>query len=145
VKKDGVGPTSGSHTLRFANFDHRLTLWIDGKLPFGDGFEYDAPPAQPDHPNNKEPARIGARGGAKFSLKHLQLWRDTYYTQQTQTGEPAIDGVQTRFVQPGHFLCLGDNSSESSDSRFWGLVPQRLMLGRALIVYYPFTRAGFIR
>ena len=145
AKKEGVGPTSGSHVIRFANFDHRLTLWIDGKLPFGDGFEYDALPAEPDHPNNKEPARVGARGGAKFSLKHLQLWRDTYYTQQTQRGEPAIDGVQTRFVQPGHFLCLGDNSSESSDSRFWGLVPQRLMLGRALIVYYPFTRAGFIR
>ena len=42
------------------------------------------------------------------------------------------------YVQPGHYLCLGDNSPASSDSREWGLVPQRLMLGRALIVYYPF-------
>ena len=51
----------------------------------------------------------------------------------------------TYYVQKGHYLCLGDNSPESSDSRTWGLVPQRLMLGRALMVYYPFSRAGLIR
>jgi signal peptidase I len=43
------------------------------------------------------------------------------------------------YVQPSHYLCLGDNSPESSDGRYWGLVPQRLLLGRALMVYYPFN------
>lgn len=52
---------------------------------------------------------------------------------------------QTLYVQPGHYLCLGDNSPASSDSRDWGLVPERLMLGRALMVYFPFNRAGPIR
>jgi hypothetical protein len=33
---------------------------------------------------------------------------------------------------------MGDNSTQSSDGRDWGLVPDRLMLGRALVVYYPF-------
>jgi signal peptidase I len=143
AKKEGVGPTSGTHALRFANFDNRLTLWIDGKLTFGDGVEYEAAAPQQDHPNNKEPARIGVCGGAKLSVRHVQLWRDTFYTQHPEF--QVADGVQTRYVQPGHFLCMGDNSSESSDSRFWGLVPQRLLLGRALLVYYPFTRAGVIR
>jgi len=53
--------------------------------------------------------------------------------------------VSTYYVQPGHFLCLGDNSPESSDGRSWGTVPERLLLGRALLVYYPFRRAGRIR
>jgi hypothetical protein len=53
--------------------------------------------------------------------------------------------VATFYVQPGHFLCLGDNSPESSDGRAWGLVPQRLLLGRALLVYWPVNRAGRIR
>jgi signal peptidase I len=57
----------------------------------------------------------------------------------------SVSPVATFYVQPGHFLCLGDNSPESSDGRSWGLVPQRLMLGRALLVYYPFGRAGRIR
>lgn len=142
AQKAGVGPTNGTHTIRFANFDNRLTLWIDGKLPFGDGVEYEAAVPQPNHENNLEPAGIGVRGGARLSVSHLQLWRDTYYTLHPDSMQLE---VQTRYVQPGHYLCLGDNSSESSDSRFWGLVPERLLLGRALLVYYPFPRAGVIR
>ena len=53
--------------------------------------------------------------------------------------------VKTMYVQPGHYLCLGDNSQQSSDSRDWGLVPNRLLLGRALLVYFPFDRMGPIR
>jgi signal peptidase I len=45
----------------------------------------------------------------------------------------------TTYVQPDHYWCLGDNSSASLDGRTWGLVPKRLMLGRALAVYYPFN------
>jgi hypothetical protein len=53
--------------------------------------------------------------------------------------------VLTMYVQPGHFLCMGDNSPESSDGRSWGTVPRRLLLGRALLVYWPAGRAGRIR
>ena len=35
---------------------------------------------------------------------------------------------------------MGDNSYNSADSRFWGIVPQENIAGRALFVYYPFTR-----
>jgi signal peptidase I len=45
---------------------------------------------------------------------------------------------KTIYVWPGHYLCMGDNSPESFDGRSWGLVPNRLLLGRALLVYYPF-------
>ena len=65
---------------------------------------------------------------------------------EAETWGPLRDlKVKTLFVQPDHFLCLGDNSPESSDGRYWGLVPRRLMLGRALLVYYPLSRAGPIR
>ena len=53
--------------------------------------------------------------------------------------------AHTIYVYPGHYLCMGDNSQESSDGREWGLVPERLMLGRALVVYFPFDRAGTIK
>jgi hypothetical protein len=88
------------------------------------------------------------------------LWRDTYYTQYRLRGGPdlpindwsdpkqwgpADPQVTCMYVQPGHYLCLGDNSPQSSDSRDWGLVPSRLLLGRALLVYFPLQRAGPIR
>jgi signal peptidase I len=148
----------GSYKLRFANVDSRLTVWIDGKFPFQNadrkdgGVDYEPwIPAQTDltdpsaDKNNLEPASIGVSRGAKLSVSHVQLWRDTYYTPFVENrGVDPLD-KQTMYVQPGHYLCLGDNSSESSDSRAWGVVPQRLLLGRALVVYYPFTRAGVIR
>jgi signal peptidase I len=151
ARAEKVITKTGRYSLRFANVDHRLTVWVDGKLPFQDpndkekaGVDYTADRPDPDNANNLEPASIGVSGAAKVSVSHLQLWRDTYYTPYTDHSS-SNDDVRTMYVQPGHYLCLGDNSSESSDSRYWGLVPQRLLLGRALVVYYPFGRAGLIR
>ena len=42
-------------------------------------------------------------------------------------------------VPPNDYFALGDNSAHSSDSRFWGTVPARNVVGRGLFVYYPFT------
>jgi signal peptidase I len=52
--------------------------------------------------------------------------------------------VLTMYVQPGHYFFLGDNSPESSDSRFWGVVPERLLRGRVLLVYLPSHLAGLV-
>jgi signal peptidase I len=161
----------GTYTVRLANVDDRLTVWVDGKLPFDDGVEYT--PAhkisnvvrsvnQAPTKNDLEPASIGVRS-ASVSVAHLRLDRDTYYSvyagnKDSDQGDkdPGLGNtdlanpdawnievltkppLKTLYVQPGHYLCLGDNSSASSDGRTWGLVPERLLLGRALVIYYPF-------
>src|SRR5262249_8024043 len=131
-----------------------------------DGKEYDPPEAMsarrgPKAENDLDrPASIGSKG-AQVKITHLRVWRDTYYTTAgtgsdydrdpaSWTREEDWDPlrnphVTTMYVQPGHYPCLGDNSQASSDSRDWGTVPERLMLGRALVVYYPLDRIGFIR
>lgn len=38
------------------------------------------------------------------------------------------------------YWLMGDNSENSLDSRFWGPVPRRNIVGRADFVYWPFTR-----
>jgi len=45
------------------------------------------------------------------------------------------------------YYAMGDNSFNSFDSRFWGPVPERNLLGPATVVYWPFTspRLGRIR
>jgi signal peptidase I len=35
------------------------------------------------------------------------------------------------------YFPMGDNSSASSDARFWGHTPERLMIGRAVMVFWP--------
>lgn len=151
----------GSFEVRFGNVDERLLVWIDGKLPFGDGVPFPSPRQRGPTAHDLQPAGLAARGAA-VTVRHLKLWRDSYYTAGVNSQSDAspergnwTDPSQwdplhtlprrTYYVQPDHFLCLGDNSPQSADSRSWGLVPRRLMLGRALLVYYPLSRVRAIR
>ncbi|MEO6994789.1 MAG: signal peptidase I, partial [Lacunisphaera sp.] len=41
---------------------------------------------------------------------------------------------------PGHsYFAMGDNSPDSEDSRFWGFVPEKDVVGRPLFIYFPLT------
>ena len=39
-----------------------------------------------------------------------------------------------------NYFAMGDNSANSQDSRYWGFVPAKDVVGRPLFVYYPFTK-----
>ena len=43
-------------------------------------------------------------------------------------------------ITPDHYLMLGDNSGFSMDSRYFGTVPRKNLIGRAWFVFYPFSR-----
>src|SRR5262249_40992760 len=73
---------AGKFHLRFGNFDERLTLWVGGSRPFGDGMEFPGQTEEQRGPRvaDLRPASIGARN-AGLKVRHLQLWRDIYYTR----------------------------------------------------------------
>ena len=149
---------AGTYDLRFSNIDCRLRVHVNGKaVDFGAAADFPLMPIKEYDPldtgkegwtqrNDLEaPASIGAKGSVDVS--QIKLWRDTVYTAQGLMNRPDsyADYVDTFYVQPGHYLCLGDNSAQSSDSRDWGTVPQRLMLGKAVFVFWPLSRVGLIK
>jgi len=71
---------------------------------------------------------------------------------QVDTGVLARDFAVV--VQPGHYFMMGDNRDNSSDSRIWGQVPDRDIVGKAVAIWMhwdsflsvpSFGRAGAIR
>jgi signal peptidase I len=42
-------------------------------------------------------------------------------------------------VPAASYFCMGDNRDNSHDSRFWGMVPESYLKGRALLVYWSFA------
>jgi signal peptidase I len=45
-------------------------------------------------------------------------------------------------IPPGDYFMMGDNRGLSDDSRFWGPVPQKWIIGVAFFTYWPPNRIG---
>jgi signal peptidase I len=46
-------------------------------------------------------------------------------------------------IPPGYYFMMGDNRLQSCDSREWGPVPRRNIIGKVFAVYWPPNRIGF--
>ncbi len=65
---------------------------------------------------------------------HTQQYNALYLTSNQDTFKIPKDS----------YFMMGDNSLNSQDSRYFGVVPRRNIVGRALFVFWPFThRWGF--
>ena len=47
-------------------------------------------------------------------------------------------------IPAGHYFMMGDNRGSSDDSRFWGPVPKKWIIGAAFATYWPPKRIGLL-
>ena len=115
---------SGEVLLEFSNFDHQLLLLIDGQI------ELRRPWPDTKAAGSNRPAAIGARG-IDLQVGELTLYRDVYHSPHAANALPS----QAHRWQLGsnEYFLLGDNAPISLDSRRWGPVPARLLVGKPLL------------
>ncbi len=72
-------------------------------------------------------------------FERVMAAKDGYRGYSNTIGRYLTSSGDTFTVPAESYFAMGDNSYNSSDSRAWGVVPARNVVGRGLFVYYPFT------
>lgn len=96
----------------------------------------------------------------RVTVRHLRLYRDVYYTLFLD-GEEDVgrieksdhdrlmtlqeNGCYIACIPQGRYMMLGDNSPSSKDSRVWGFVPRKNLMGRASFIWWPPGRLRILR
>jgi signal peptidase I len=80
-------------------------------------------------------------------LGHLNAWVAAWIgLRRPAELAPLFPDENTTFeVNPDHFVVMGDNTLFSLDSRAWGELPNETIVGRAWLIYWPFSpRTGLV-
>jgi signal peptidase I len=78
--------------------------------------------------------RVAVRGGlASVNRKRLS----EPYVPEDRRGGPA---TAARTLPAKHYFVLGDNRSQSCDSRVWGTLPRDRIIGPKIATYWPLER-----
>lgn len=134
----------------------------------GDVIVFEPPASANQPPRTNYVKRIVGVGGDVLSMRDGRLFvndveiEETYAKASRRFGdvphsnfawqrEFLADGSSRRYrptrdnwgplrVPEDHYFVLGDNRTNSEDSRYWGFVPREAVRGRPMIVYYSYER-----
>ncbi|HRI04543.1 MAG TPA: signal peptidase I [Pyrinomonadaceae bacterium] len=82
---------------------------------------------------------VELRNGKVF-INNIELNEDYLDTEHNQS----LPSWPPKKVEDHHYFVMGDNRDNSSDSRYWGLVPEKYIYGKAFFRYWKPQNVGFL-
>lgn len=88
--------------------------------------------------------RVVAVAGDTVEVKNYKLYVNGMEQIESYINEQPDYVLSAQIVPPGMLMLLGDNRNHSFDSHIWGFLPEKNVIGRAIVRYWPPKHIGFI-
>lgn len=141
-------PIGQPAAVTVALVDRRLHLVVNGQALCGPGL--DLPAVDPAAPRRYDarrlkfggmaPVSVGVRGGGRVWVRGLVLAADVHYAGQPDEGVARHGIAAPVRLGPGEYFVLGDNTTNSYDSRYWPqgpVVRAEWLLGKPCLLHLP--------
>jgi len=119
-------------------FIYPLREWLGDKQPIKRGDIVVL--LYPNDPSKSYIKRVVGLPGEDVTIEDGKLYVNNVLIQEPYLSVEYLshDTTVTKHVDEHHYFVMGDNRRNSSDSRYWGLVPEKYIYGKAIFRYYPF-------
>lgn len=125
--------------IEFSNVDNLVKLLLDGIEVLSYSYDLDKTPERVfSHKSGLKLGGIDVDG----VIDNLKIKRDIYYSPLNNANFAVNAPAQ---LGENDLFAMGDNSRNSNDSRVWGYVPKKNLVGKAFFVWWPLSTIKVIR